>query len=126
MKVRFEEHGDFKNIRSRLKKNTNKGYNDILHKAGELGTILLTQNTPKRSGITASGWSYRIENSASSQELIFYNTAHPELSVNLAVLIQLGHGTRNGGYVPPIDYIHPSMIPVYKMVGESLNRRLQL
>lgn len=126
MKVRFEEHGDFKNIRSRLKKNMDNSYNDILQKAGELGTRLLTQNTPKRSGITAAGWAYRIENTASSQELIFYNTAHPELAVNLAVLIQLGHGTRNGGYVPPIDYIHPSMIPVYKMVGESLNRRLQL
>lgn len=127
MRVRFEEHGDFENTTAWLKKQiSNNSYTDILKQAGELGVSLLQTNTPKRSGITAQGWEYKIENQGSSQELIFVNNAHPELSVNLAVLIQVGHGTRNGGYVPPVDYIHPSMRPVYKMVGEAINRRLGL
>lgn len=125
MKVRFEDHGDFSNIRKYLKQQS-QNTTDLLTKAGELGVSLLKANTPKRSGITASGWGYKIVQKRSSQELIFFNNAHPELSVNLAVLIQLGHGTRNGGYVPPIDYIRPSMVPVYKMVGDAINRRLGL
>lgn len=126
MRVRFEERGDFTNIRAYLKKQISTNHDDILVKAGELGVSLLKNNTPKRSGITAQGWGYKIVKESSSRELIFFNNAHPELSVNLAVLIQLGHGTRNGGYVPPVDYIRPAILPVYKMVGEAINRRLGL
>lgn len=127
MRVHFTSHGDFANSRSFLKKGSDKSkYHEILTKAGEMGVGLLQAGTPKRSGITASGWNYKIEGKKDSEELIFYNNAHPELSVNLAMLIQLGHGTRNGGYVPPVNYIHPAMEPVYKMVGEELSRSFDL
>lgn len=126
MKVTFESKGDFENAIKFLGKCTTMEQRSILEKYGQVGVAALRANTPKRSGATAAGWDYQIiQNGNSSLELAFFNHAHPELSVNLAVLIQLGHGTRTGGYVPPRNYIQPAMNPIYKAVGEELVRRLE-
>ena len=126
MRVTFESKGEFENAIKFLGKCTNMEQRSILEKYGKIGVESLRANTPKRSGETAAGWDYRInQNGNKSLELEFFNRAHPELNVNLAVLIQLGHGTRTGGYVPPRNYIQPAMTPIYKAVGEELVRRLE-
>lgn len=126
MKVTFESKGDFENTIKFLGKCTKMEQRSILEKYGQIGVEALRANTPKRSGETAAGWDYQIiQNGNNNLELAFFNHAHPELRVNLAVLIQLGHGTRTGGYVPPINYIQPAMKPIYKAVGDELVRRLE-
>ena len=126
MRVTFDSKGDFENAIKFLGKCTNMEQKSILEKYGKIGVESLRANTPKRSGETAAGWGYRInQNGNKNLELEFFNRAHPELNVNLAVLIQLGHGTRTGGYVPPVNYIQPVMTPIYKAVGEELVRRLE-
>lgn len=126
MRVTFDSKGNFENAIKFLGKCTNMEQKSILEKYGKIGVESLRANTPKRSGETAAGWDYRInQNGDKSLELEFFNRAHPELNVNLAVLIQLGHGTRTGGYVPPVNYIQPVMTPIYKAVGEELVRRLE-
>ena len=126
MRVTFDSKGNFENAIKFLGKCTNMEQKSILEKYGKIGVESLRANTPKRSGETAAGWDYRInQNSNKNLELEFFNRAHPELNVNLAVLIQLGHGTRTGGYVPPVNYIQPVMTPIYKAVGEELVRRLE-
>lgn len=127
MKVVFDSKGNFDNAERWLKEHTNESFQDLLATYGQAGVSALAMYTPKRTGATASGWNYKIsQNGNNNWELSFYNTGHPELSVNLARLIQLGHGTRTGGYVPPTDYITPSMEPIYKQVGEELIRRFDL
>lgn len=126
MKVTFDSKGDFDNAIKFLGKCTNMEPRSILEKYAKIGVESLRANTPKRSGETAAGWDYRIiQNGNKNLEVEFYNHAHPELNVNLAVLIQLGHGTRTGGYVPPVNYIQPAMNPIYKAVGDELVRRLE-
>lgn len=126
MKVSFDSKGDFDNAIKFLGKCTNMEPRSILENYAKIGVESLRANTPKRSGETAAGWDYRIiQNGNKNLEVEFYNHAHPELNVNLAVLIQLGHGTRTGGYVPPVNYIQPAMNPVYKAVGDELVRRLE-
>lgn len=124
MKVKFSSKGDFSNAKRWLRSFKDNNFYDFLNSAGQMGVQLLTASTPKRSGETASGWQYRVEGKNDYTDLIFYNTAHPELEVNLAVLIQLGHGTGTGGYVPPVDYISQAMLPVYEYVGKEIERRL--
>jgi hypothetical protein len=34
----------------------------------------------------------------------------------IAILIQYGHGTRNGGYVQGRDYINPVMRPIFDKI----------
>ena len=40
--------------------------------------------------------------------------------VPIAVILQYGHGTRNGGYVQGVDYINPAMKPVFDAIRDEL------
>ena len=45
--------------------------------------------------------------------------------LNIAVLLQYGHGTRNGGYVEGRDYINPAIQPVFDRIAEEAWREVQ-
>ncbi len=38
--------------------------------------------------------------------------------MNIAIILQYGHGTRNGGYVAGRDYINPAVRPVFDKIAE--------
>ena len=38
--------------------------------------------------------------------------------VPIAVILQYGHGTRNGGYVQGTDYINPAMKPIFDKIAQ--------
>ncbi|MGM9583753.1 MAG: HK97 gp10 family phage protein, partial [Phascolarctobacterium sp.] len=39
--------------------------------------------------------------------------------VNIAIILQYGHGTRTGGYVTGIDYINPAIKPVFEEMANA-------
>ena len=39
--------------------------------------------------------------------------------VNIAIILQYGHGTRNGGYVQGVDYINPALKPVFDRLAKD-------
>lgn len=79
--------------------------------------------TPKRTGATALSWTYRIVMDEKSVGLEWLNSNMANDGVTpVAILIQMGHGTRNGGYVQPYDYINPSMAPLFDEVTEAISR----
>ena len=39
--------------------------------------------------------------------------------VNIAIILQYGHGTKNGGYVEGIDYINPAIRPIFNKIAED-------
>lgn len=124
MKISFESKGDFNNATSWLKKVVNGNPATILNQVAKQGEQSLAANTSKDTGETASGWKSKIKTKGDVTEIEWYNDAHPELEVNLAKLIELGHGTRTGGYVPPKPYIKKSMDPVFKSVGDKVAKEL--
>lgn len=89
----------------------------FLDSCGRKGVAALSANTPKRSGTVAYSWNYHLSRTSKGWTLQWYNSAYPELSVNVAVLIQYGHGTKNGGYVPGRDYINPAMKPILNEIS---------
>lgn len=77
------------------------------------GVERLREMTPKRTGETANGWNYTLEEkSPATWELVFNNDSHPETPLNVAFLIDRGHYTRTGGYVPPQPFISQALLPV--------------
>ena len=74
--------------------------------------------TPQDTGKTASSWSYEIESSDSSTKIIWTNSNVND-GVNIAVILQYGHGTRNGGYVAGRDYINPVLQPLFDEIAEA-------
>ena len=91
-----------------------------LDKAGQMGVEALEAATPKRSGKTASMWSYRIDNPGNGTYTITWCNDNINRNVNIAMIIQLGHGTKNGGYVAGIDYINPAMKPVFEKIEQEI------
>ncbi len=120
MKITFESKGDFGNSLKWLKNVSSPKTSSTVDQIAKQGVMSLMANTPRETGETASGWKSEVKMTAKGLEIIWTNTAHPELSVNLAKLIELGHGTRNGGYVSPRPYIKQSMDSVFRTAGDKL------
>lgn len=120
MKVSFQTKGNFDNIEAWLKNTAQQNPSEILNKIASDGVSALSSNTPKTTGETASGWFSEITSDGKSSEIAWKNNAHPESGVNIAKLIDLGHGTGTGGYVAPIPYIEKSMDAVWKDASNKI------
>lgn len=92
----------------------------VLAKYGQLGVTALQNATPRRSGKTAYSWSYEINGTS----LIFTNSNTVGNGVPVAILIQYGHGTGTGGYVQGIDYINPTMRPIFEKIADDCLREV--
>lgn len=117
--IRFAERGSFKNTEKFLKKPYGKNVRSILNRYGKIGVQALSSATPKDSGLTAASWGYSIEEDGSSTKIVWSNT-NVNKGVNIAVILQYGHGTGNGGYVVGIDYINPALKPVFDSIADVL------
>ena len=89
-----------------------------LDKYGREGVAALSAATPKESGLTANSWYYEIERSKDSVSISFHNS-NINTGVPIAIILQYGHGTRNGGYVEGIDYINPAIQPLFNKIAED-------
>lgn len=118
MGISFSQKGDFKKTEKFLKKSFGKDYMSVLEKYAQQGVSQLAANTPKDSGNTASSWSYKIEQKDSSISII-WNNSNVQKGVNIAVILQYGHATRNGGYVSGRDYINPALRPIFDAMAEA-------
>lgn len=118
MKVVVTQHGDLKKTEKFLKKMESGDYTKILSKYGEQGVQALASATPKETGKTAASWTYDIVASNDVYEIVFSNT-NINNGVNIAIILQYGHGTRTGGYVTGIDYINPAVKPVFDEMANA-------
>lgn len=89
-----------------------------LDEYGREGVRALASATPVKTGVTAASWNYEIRRSKNSVTITWTNT-NVNRGVSVAVLLQYGHGTRNGGYVQGRDYINPAIQPVFDKIAES-------
>lgn len=80
------------------------------------GVAALANATPRDSGLTAASWSYKIITAGDGLSIEFHNSNNTG-GANVAVLIRYGHGTRNGGYVPPNDFLTPALKPIFDKIG---------
>lgn len=121
MKIKISQKGDFsKSIKFLTnKKRLRDLIRPILEKYGKMGVDALREATPKDTGKTSESWSYSIEIDNGEAKVIWSNSNVSDWA-NVAVLIQYGHATRNGGYVEGIDYINPAMSGIFeKMATEA-------
>ena len=119
MKISFTSKGDFSKTIKFLNKVKNVKINNILSKYGKIGVNALSQATPKDSGVTSRSWNYKIEVNNDNASIVWYNT-NVVKGVNIAVILQYGHGTRNGGWVEGRDYINPAMKPVFDKIADQV------
>lgn len=116
--IRVRHRGDLKKTKRFLEKISDGNYLKGLEKYGEIGVMALSSATPKDSGLTASSWGYKIEHRMNSFSITWTNS-NINKGVNIAIILQYGHGTRNGGYVRGRDYINPAMRPVFDSIADQ-------
>ena len=118
MGVSFKSKGDWSKTYKYLNKIQKFKMESVLTKYGEAGVRALSEMTPKDSGQTASSWNYKIE-SKGNRISISWTNSHIVNNVNIAIILQYGHGTGTGGYVAGRDYINPALRPIFdKMTDE--------
>lgn len=117
--IEMRQSGDFNKNLTFLTNLRKKSIRPILEKYGQKGVEALAEATPKATGKTAASWSYEIKMEKTGAVLSWKN-ANIVDGVPIAVILQYGHGTRNGGYVQGVDYINPAMKPVFDAIRDEL------
>lgn len=116
--IKFKVSGDFSKTKNSLKKLKNVSELETLEKYGQLGVEALRAATPKKTGKTANSWDYEIVKEGDKAS-IFWTNSNINKNVNVAVILQYGHGTKQGTYVQGIDYINPAMRPVFESIAND-------
>lgn len=101
-----------------LKKSIGRNYRSVLEKYGRKGVEALSLATPKNTGVTAASWSYEIVQSGSRISVVWKNS-NIQNGINIALILQYGHGTGGGGWVEGTDYINPALKPIFKELADA-------
>lgn len=116
--ITIRQRGDFKNLTSFLERSKEAFNLGILDKYGRQGVAALKASTPKDTGKTADSWYYRINRNNGTVSLSFHNS-NMNKGVPIAIILQYGHATGNGGYVEGVDYINPALQPVFQKLADE-------
>lgn len=116
--ILIKQRGNFDKTEKFLKKSFGRNYISMLEKYGQRGVSALSAVTPIDSGLTASSWSYKIIQNEGTISIVWENS-NVQNGLNIAILLQYGHGTRGGGYVVGIDYINPALKPIFDEMADA-------
>lgn len=116
--IRFRQKGDFSKLTRFMEKAKNAVKIGQLDKYGREGVQALASVTPVDSGKTANSWYYEVINGNGSVT-ITYNNSNIQNGVPIAIILQYGHGTRNGGWVQGRDYINPAIQPIFDAIADN-------
>ena len=101
-----------------LEKSLGANWVSILERYGRQGVQALASATPIDSGSTASSWDYEVVKEEDKIKVIWNNT-NINKGVNIAIILQYGHGTGTGGYVSGRDYINPALQPIFDAMADA-------
>lgn len=117
--VKFVHHGDFRKTERFMRRSLGRDYMSVLRRYGEEGVRLLSLYTPVDTGLTASSWYYEIVEEDGRLIIKWNNSNIHNGWLNIAVILQYGHATRNGGYYAGVDYINPALQPLFESLAEA-------
>lgn len=121
--ISFSHRGNFSKLTGfleRIKESFDVG---LLDKYGREGVIALSLATPIDTGLTSQSWYYEITNKDGYAKITFSNS-NIQKGVPIAIILQYGHGTRNGGWVEGRDYINPAIRPIFDKFAEAAWREV--
>lgn len=118
MAIRIRSKGDFSKAQTYLKRAIEASKVKIAEKYGDKGAAALASATPVDTGLTSTSWYYKIERSGERISINFLNS-NVNKGVQIALILQTGHGTGTGGWVEGRDYINPAIQPIFDDLAEA-------
>lgn len=88
------------------------------------GVDALRAATPRESGITADSWIFEIEKKNGAVTIWWLNT-NQNNGFHVAIGLQYGHGTGNGGWIEGYDYINPALRPIFDQIADAVWKEVQ-
>ena len=116
--IRFEQKGNFSKLDHYFKRIKRTMNNIDLDQFGKRGVEALSKATPIDTGLASKSWYYKIIKTKDSATITF-NNSDIENGVPIAIILQYGHATRNGGWVEGRDYINPSIQPIFDELAQN-------
>lgn len=116
--ISFTASGSFSGFEKWVKEMSDASIFEGLSRYGQMGVDALARATPVDSGETAQSWYYEIVRDKTSWSIVWGNS-HVDDGRPIAVLLQYGHGTGNGGYVVGRDYINPALQPIFDQMARD-------
>ena len=120
LRVIVRHRGDLHKTRNFLTKAQQAQYQTILEHYGQRGVEALAAATPRDTGLTAASWGYQVEVGRNGRASVSFTNSNVVRGVPIAIILQYGHGTRNGGYVQGRDYINPAVQPIFDEMANTL------
>ncbi len=119
MGFEIESSGDFPKTRAWLERLRSDDIYDPLDALAQEGVAALEAATPKKTGLTAASWDYKVERQPGFARISWFNN-NEVAGTSVAILLQYGHGTGTGGYVQGEDYINPAMAPLFDAIKKAV------
>lgn len=116
--ISFKQRGDFSKSFKFMERVKEVVHLSNLDKYGREGVTALSSATPVDTGKTADSWTYEITRNRGSVTISFHNT-NIQNGVPIAIILQYGHATRNGGWVQGRDYINPAIQPIFNKIADE-------
>jgi hypothetical protein len=115
----IKHSGNFNKTEKFFNRATTRSYMSILKRYGEQGVRALAMATPVDTGLTAQSWGYKVNVYRGAFTISWTNSNTPN-GVPIAIVLQYGHATRNGGYVQGRDYINPTLRPIFDSMTQEV------
>lgn len=116
--ISFRQKGDFSKLTRYLENAKGAAKLSSLDVYGREGVAALASATPVDTGKTASSWYYKISRTNNSVTISF-NNSNIQNGVPIAIILQYGHATGNGGWVEGRDYINPAIRPIFDKIAKN-------
>lgn len=117
--IGFKVKGNFSRAKRHFEKLRRAKYLDALKKYGQKGVDALSAATPVDTGLTSRSWYYKLEIGTTVSKIIYCNS-NVQNGIPIAIILQTGHGTRNGGWVEGRDYINPAIQPIFDELAKDV------
>jgi hypothetical protein len=119
--IKVTTRGSFSKSQAFLQRMKQREQFKVLAKYGPIGVAALKGATPVEHGETAAGWYYEIVDKPGYFSIHWLNShLVGSQRVPVAILIQYGHATGNGGLVQGVDYINPALRPIFDQMANDM------
>ncbi len=119
MGVYFTHKGDFKNTEKYFDSLMKRDYLSILDRYGKVGVDALRAATPIDTGLASESWEYHIETEGGQTKLIWSNK-DIESGINVVILVDRGHVSKSGSWVPGQHFIDPAISPIIAQIAREV------
>ncbi len=122
MSITVSYKGDLKNTMNFLKSSKRIKMKNVEYFA-ELCIERLKEETPVKTGLTRDSWEYTIERD-SKGVIVNINNTNIQNGINIAVLLDMGHATKDGHYISGLHFINPIINYTFREIIDNTWKEL--